>query len=70
MQYIRVEKTLAVSKVTNLIAKKKSSSREESKTPIKRVRVDRHYSCYSETRHNSCTYKVEIENVKNSNASK
>jgi hypothetical protein len=40
-QYIRVEKTLTVSKVTNLIAKKESSSREEDKTPAKRVRVER-----------------------------
>jgi hypothetical protein len=38
--------------------------------PIKRVRAERHYSCYSETRYNSYTYKVEIENVDSSNTSK
>jgi hypothetical protein len=69
-QYIRAEKTLTVSKITNLIAEKEGSSREEGKTPIKRVRVERRCSYYSETRHNSCTYKVEIEDVENSNASK
>jgi hypothetical protein len=37
--------------------------------PAKRVRVERRYSCCSEVRHNSCTCKVEIEDVDNSNAS-
>jgi hypothetical protein len=69
-QYIRAEKTLTVSEVTNLIAEKESSSREEGKTPTKRVRVERRCSCYSETRHNFCTCKVEIEDVENSDASK
>jgi hypothetical protein len=69
-QYIRAEKTLTVSEVTNLIAKKEGSSREEGKTPAKRVRVERRCGCYSETRHNSYTCKVEIEDVEDSNASK
>jgi hypothetical protein len=69
-QYIRVEKTLIVSKVTNLITKKESSSCKESKTPTKRVCIERRYSYYSKTRHNTYTYKVEIEDVENSNASK
>jgi hypothetical protein len=68
-QYIRVEKTLIVSKVSNLIAKKESSSCKDGKMPAKRVRAERRYSCYSKVRHNSCTYKVEIENVDNSNTS-
>jgi hypothetical protein len=69
-QYIQVEKTLTVGKVTNLITKKEGSRCKDSKTPVKKVRAERHYSCYSETRHNSCTYKVEIENVDSSNTSK
>jgi hypothetical protein len=69
-QYIRTEKTLTVSKVTNLIAKKKGSSCEEGKTPAKRVYVKRYCSYYSKTRHKSYTYKVEIEDVENSNTSK
>jgi hypothetical protein len=34
------------------------------------VCVERHYSYYSKVRHNFCTYKVEIEDVDNSNTSK
>jgi hypothetical protein len=68
-QYIRVEKTLTVSKVSNLIAKKEGSSCKDSEMPTKRVRAERRYSYYSKVRHNSCTYKVEIENVDNSNTS-
>ncbi len=69
-RYIRVEKTLIVSKVSNLIAKRESSSYKNSKTPIKRVRTKRRCGCYSKTRHNFRTYKVEIENLDNSDASK
>jgi hypothetical protein len=68
-RYIRVEETLIVGKVSNLITKKEGSSRKEGETPAKRVRVERRCSRYSEIRYNSCTYKVEIEDVDNSNAS-
>jgi hypothetical protein len=68
-QYIRVEETLIVSKVSNLIAKKEGSSCEDSETPAKRVRAERRYSYCNKIRHNSYTYKVEIEEVDNSNAS-
>jgi hypothetical protein len=69
-QYVRVEETLTVSKVSNLIAKKESSSREEGETPAKRVRVERRCGCCSKIRHNSRTYKIEIEDADNSDASK
>jgi hypothetical protein len=59
--YIRAEETLTVSKVTNLIAEKEGGSREEGKTPAKRVRVERRCGRCSETGHNSRTCKVEIE---------
>jgi hypothetical protein len=36
---------------------------------LKRVRAERRCSCYSKVRHNLRTYKVEIEDVDNSNAS-
>jgi hypothetical protein len=42
----------------------------EGKTPAKRVCAERRYSYYSEIRHNSRTYKIEIEDADNSNASK
>jgi hypothetical protein len=61
---------LVVSKVSNLITKKKCSSYKKSKTPAKRVRIERHYSYYSEIRYKSYTYKVEIVDIDNSNASK
>jgi hypothetical protein len=69
-QYIQAEETLTVGKVTNLIAKKEGSRCKDSETPIKRVRAERHCSCYSETRHNSRTCKVEIEDADSSDASK
>jgi hypothetical protein len=38
--------------------------------PTKRVCTERRYSRYSEIRHNSRTYKIEIEDADNSNGSK
>jgi hypothetical protein len=69
-RYVRAEKTLTVSKVSNLITKKKSSSRKKSETPAKRVRAERRCGRCSKIRHNSRTYKIEIENADNSDASK
>jgi hypothetical protein len=69
-RYVRAEETLTVSKVSNLISAKEGSSREESKTPAKRVRAERRCGHCSEIRHNSRTCKVEIEDVDNSDASK
>ena len=69
-QYIRTGETLTVSKVSKLIAAKEGSSRNDSETPAKRVRKERHCGRCRETRHNSCTCKVEIKDVDNSNASK
>jgi hypothetical protein len=69
-RYVRAEKTLTVSKVSNLIAKIEGRRRKNSETPAKRLRVERRCGRCSEVRHNSRTYKVEIENVDNSDASK
>ena len=69
-QYIRTEETLTVSKVSELIAAKEGSSRDNSETLAKRVRKERHCGCCRETRHNSCTCKVEIKDADNSDASK
>jgi hypothetical protein len=69
-QYIQVEETLTVGKVTNLIAKKEGGRCEDSETPVKRVRAERHYGRCGETRHNSRTCKVEIEDADSSDASK
>jgi hypothetical protein len=68
-RYVQAEGTLIVSKVSNLIAVKEGSSYKDSETPAKRVRAERRYGCCSEIRHNSCTCKVEIEDVDSSTAS-
>ena len=64
--YIRVEETLTVGKVSDLIAKRGGGSREEGETPAKRVRGERHCGRCGETGHNSRTCKVEIEDADNS----
>jgi hypothetical protein len=56
--------------VSNLITKKEGGSYDDSEQPTKRVRVERRYRRYSKIGHNSRTYKVEIEDVEYSNASK
>jgi hypothetical protein len=68
-QYIRVEETFTVSEVSDLIAVKEGGSRQEDETPAKRVRAERHCGCYSKIRHNSRTYKVEILDADDSDAS-
>jgi hypothetical protein len=68
-QYIRVEETLIVSEVSDLIAEREGSSCKDGETPAKRVRAKRYYSHYGEIRHNSRTYKVEIEDVDDSEES-
>jgi hypothetical protein len=68
-QYVRVEETLTVSKVSDLITVKEGSSCEDSKTPAKRVRAKRRCGRCSEVGHNSRTCKVEIVDVDDSDAS-
>jgi hypothetical protein len=36
---------------------------------VKRVRIGRYYSTYSKTKHNFYIYKVEIEDIEDSNKS-
>jgi hypothetical protein len=69
-RYVRVEETLIVSEVSNLIAEKKGSSREEGETPTKRVRVERRCGRCSKIRYNSRTCKIELLDIDNSDASK
>jgi hypothetical protein len=69
-RYVRAEETLTVSEVSNLISAKEGGSREEGKTPAKRVRAERRCGRCSEIGHNSRTCKVEIEDVDDSDASK
>ena len=68
-RYVRVQEALAVGEVFDLIAEREGSSREEGKTPAKRVRAQRHCSHCCEVGHNSRTCKAEIENVDNSDKS-
>jgi hypothetical protein len=68
-RYIRAEETLIVSEVSNLIAKLAGSRRNDSETPVKRVRAERRYGRCGKTRHNSRTCKVEIEDAEDSGES-
>jgi hypothetical protein len=68
-RYIRAEETLTVSEVSDLIAEPAGSRHDNSKTPAKRVRAERRCRRCGETRHNSRTYKVEIEDAEDSDKS-
>jgi hypothetical protein len=68
-RYVRVEETLTVSKVSNLIAKIDGGRCKDGETPAKRVRAERRCGRCSETGHNSRTCKAEIEDVDDSGAS-
>jgi hypothetical protein len=56
--------------VLDLITKREGSSYKNSETPAKKVCAKRHYSYCSKVRYNSCTCKVEIEDIDNSKESK
>jgi uncharacterized protein (DUF608 family) len=68
-RYVRVEETLKVGEVSDLIAEKEGGSREEGKTPAKRVRAERRCGCCSKIGHSSRTCRVEIEDTDDSDAS-
>ena len=69
-RYIRVEETLTVGEVSDLIAEKEGGGgREDGETPAKRVRAERRCGRCSEVGHNSRTCKVEIEDAEDSDAS-
>ena len=69
-KYIQIEETLIVQEVQDIITKKEGKKRNTSKGPIYKVYNIKHYRYYSKKRYNSYTYKVEINNTKNSNKSK
>ncbi|KAF1922493.1 uncharacterized protein M421DRAFT_13118, partial [Didymella exigua CBS 183.55] len=64
------EETLTVGEVSDLITEREGGRCEEGEELAKRVRAGRRCSCCSEIRHNSCTCKVEIKDINNSDASK
>lgn len=69
-RYVRAEETLTVGEVLDLITKREGGRCEEGEKPAKRMRVGRRYGHYGKIRHNSRTYKVEIKDINNSDASK
>jgi hypothetical protein len=69
-RYVRAEETLTVSEVSDLIAEKEGSSREEGETPAKRVRAERRCGRCSKIGHNSRTCKIELLDIDDSDASK
>jgi hypothetical protein len=60
---------LTIGKVTNLITTIVNNYYNNSNRLLKRVRVGRRCSYCSKVRHNLRTYKVEIEDADNSDAS-
>jgi hypothetical protein len=68
-RYVRVEETLTVGKVSEIIAEKERGSREEGETSAKRVRAERRCGRCREIGHNSRTCKLEIEDIEDSDAS-
>jgi hypothetical protein len=68
-RYVRVEETLTVGEVSDLITATVVDCRDDSDKPSKRVRTERHCGTCGETRHNSRTCKVEIEDVDESEES-
>jgi hypothetical protein len=68
-RYVRVEETLIVGEVLDLIAEREGSSRKDGETPAKRVRAERHCGRCGEIGHNSRTCKVEIEDADDSEES-
>jgi hypothetical protein len=68
-RYVRVEETLTVGEVSDLIAEREGGSRKDGETPAKRVRAERHCGRCGEVGHNSRTCRVEIEDADNSEES-
>jgi hypothetical protein len=68
-RYVRAEETLTVREVADLVTEREVDSRDDGREPSKRVRVGRRCRRCSEIGHNSRTYKVEIEDVHNSDTS-
>jgi hypothetical protein len=68
-RYVRVEETLTVGEISDLIAEREDSSRKDGKTPAKRVRAERRCGRCGEVGHNSRTCKVEIEDTDDSDES-
>ena len=69
-KYIWTEETLTVQEVQDIIAKREGEERNTSEGPTRKVRGAKHYRRCGEKGHNSRTYKVEINNAKDSNKSK
>ena len=68
-RYVRVQETLTVGEIADLVAEKESGGRGSGETPAKRVRAERHCGRCGEIGHNSRTCKVEIEDADDSDAS-
>jgi len=69
-RYIWNKETLIISKIVDLMAVREGSYYNNSKKPVKRVRVARYYSHCGEKGHNSRIYIVEIKNVDDSDTFK
>lgn len=68
-RYVRAEETLTVGEVSDLVATTVVNGRDDSNRLLKRVRAERRCGRCGETRHNSRTCKVEIEDAEDSEES-
>ena len=62
-RYERVEETLTVGEVSDLIAERESGSRKDGETPAKRIRAERHCGRCGAVGHNPRTCKVGLEDA-------
>ncbi|EMD59955.1 hypothetical protein COCSADRAFT_60922, partial [Bipolaris sorokiniana ND90Pr] len=68
-RYIRIEETLNIGEVQEVLAKQAGSSRSDRESASKRVRGERRCGRCKQTRHNAHTYAVKIDSASNSSDS-
>ena len=68
-RYVQTEETLTVGEVSNFIAEREGSSRNDGDTAAKRVRVGRRCGRCGEVGHNTRTCTADIEQSDDSNSS-
>jgi hypothetical protein len=62
-RYVRIEETLTVGEVQEVLAEPAGSSRGDGEQPSKRVRVGRRCGTCGETGHNARTCNVDVEDI-------
>ena len=68
-RYVRIEETLTIGEVQEVLAEQAGSSRGDGESASKRVRGERRCGRCKQTRHNARTYAVKIDSASNSSDS-